>query len=242
MDKLGTLTSKPTSNRDVKRLGIVEEFGGSFLNMLKNAIKLLHDAQLLRRHRRYASATALAILSIEESGKFLAHETEVLNIGRSPITQKKNHALRHKTKQKLSAHAIISMMPLSDITKILELSGYKTEIVPIGTKKRVSLAEALEDSAKSLRKNIDEINTKNRKHLHFTLSLLRGEFDDLKKQCLYVDVTDDGQTITPIIDRPTADIAIKLANAAIFSITDVLRRRNKARSYKSSRASGDVTA
>ena len=55
----------------VMTLDELVELSGRQSPILLNATRLLDDARVLRKQRRYASATALAVLSIEEVGKFV---------------------------------------------------------------------------------------------------------------------------------------------------------------------------
>jgi len=65
---------------DLIALGMPEELGGldllktSLTSIAKNARSLLSDAELLFDHGRYARATALAVLAVEEVGKCLLLE------------------------------------------------------------------------------------------------------------------------------------------------------------------------
>jgi len=51
-------------------IGVVDPLKTSLASIAKNARSLLSDAELLFDHGRYARAAALAVLAVEEVGKF----------------------------------------------------------------------------------------------------------------------------------------------------------------------------
>ena len=57
--------------------------------VLRNALRLYNDAHFLHQDRRYASALALSIYSLEETGKFL----RLIGVIRTPVNRSKLHDL-----------------------------------------------------------------------------------------------------------------------------------------------------
>ncbi len=98
--------------------------------VLDNAIRLLEDARILRKARRYASCAALAVLSLEELGKFLAHEEAFITWISSRHPQKGR--LTHKQKQKLEAEALIWVMGIDEIRDLVATQGYDLGLRPVG--------------------------------------------------------------------------------------------------------------
>ena len=89
---------------DLIALGMPEELGGldllktSLTSIAKNARSLLSDAELLFDHGRYARATALAVLAVEEVGKCLLLERN---------TAEAEQAMRdHMQKQRIVAVSV----------------------------------------------------------------------------------------------------------------------------------------
>src|SRR6516162_2927756 len=64
-----------------------------------NAARLFKDAELLLEHRRYASAFALAVLGVEEIGKFLLKEWEE----ERPLPKPRRRESAHLQKQTVIA-------------------------------------------------------------------------------------------------------------------------------------------
>lgn len=67
------------------------------LNLIyENSIRLLHDAELLLENGRYPTATTIAILAIEEAGKFIIKRQKlafnISNTEKYRITHKRKHS------------------------------------------------------------------------------------------------------------------------------------------------------
>src|SRR5882757_6399413 len=85
----------------------------SHFPILSNAVRLLEDARILRKSRRYPSATALAILSLEEIGKFRTLNEDFIfwnSRGQTQTEPGRRHRYEHKRKQKAAAEALIDGM------------------------------------------------------------------------------------------------------------------------------------
>ena len=105
------------TGEDLTRM--TERYGAEII--LSNATTLLEDAKILRKSRRYARALGLAVLSIEELGKFIisARPWEVPNT--------RNAVRLHKQKQRAAGNAVIGTMLLSEIEKIASLKRLRSE-------------------------------------------------------------------------------------------------------------------
>ena len=183
---------------------------------LRNACRLLQDAELLRRHRRYPSATALAVLSLEETGKFW--QTSAFN--RDAVTTTSRADRSHGHKQAAVASVLFGTLDISEAEKFAGRFGYelklrwKGDTEPRGKTTGELLAEVRAGNSPS---GDDPI-----------VALLRGEFDHLKQACFYTDPTREGWS-EPVdaVNRKLADSVISLVRKALRAIhrerTRVLR-------------------
>ena len=173
---------------------------------LRNACRLLQDAELLRRHRRYPSAAALAVLSLEEIGKFW--QTSALNRDAVPT----NRADRsHGHKQAAAADVLWGTLNIDQAERFAGRFGYKLGIRRRGQPgpRGKTIGEFLADvRASNSPSSADPI-----------VALLRGEFDRLKQACFYVDPTPEGWS-EPVdaVDRKLADSVISLVRKALYGI------------------------
>jgi AbiV family abortive infection protein len=190
--------------------------------VLKNAVRLLEDARLLRKSRRYPSATALAILSLEEVGKFrsLDNDFQFWNsrVHGHPNSDRKD-LYAHKGKQKAAAEALIDVMGFDELRDLAAVAGYK----PILSKKHTGPKPSPVDIIASIegvtfQREVD-MKIRRSKHHGFVIDLARGEFDKIKQRSIYVDQDGQDKLHEPLasIDRVIADRAIRLASGAIYS-------------------------
>ena len=206
----------------------------TYAAVLGNAVRLLEDARILRKSRRYPSATALAILCLEEIGKFRILDKDFafwnLRVHKHPDAGRKQ-PYAHKGKQKAAAEALIDGMGHDEVRDLAGVAGYEMIITKIGTDTG-NKPSTVEPSTVDILASIDErtfqtkvANTIRRsKHRRFVIDLARGEFDRVKQQSIYVDEQDgELQQPTILIDRLTADRVIRLASGAIYTTKMTLR-------------------
>jgi hypothetical protein len=194
----------------------IEERAGTYAPVIMNALSLLDDAKSIRKHRRYATATALAVLSLEEVGKFM------LLAGRlkDQINFDNGGKLTHRMKQKAASVAIMGVMGYDETRVIAESLGYRSVIVPINERDglgHVHLVDIVEEvTDEHFNRHVAPI-IRNPKQNKFVVDLVRGRFDAIKQSCFYVDMGGDGGVIrSPAnIDRETCDRIIRLASRAI---------------------------
>jgi len=215
----------PGTRSSRRHIGAVE--GTSHVAVLHNAVRLLEDARILRKARRYPSSAALAILSLEELAKFLALNEDFTDWISPKHRLRGRRRYDHRQKQKLSAQALIWGLGFDEVRDLLGAQGYTIEFVPIGTKSSdnpsiVDIISSIDDRtfeakvAKKIRRS---------GHHRFVIALAAGRFDKIKQQSFYVDKNDDGTLREPrlLIDRATADRIIRLAGGAIFNTKMTLR-------------------
>jgi hypothetical protein len=127
--------------------------------ILNNVIDLLADARALRAGQRYPTATALAVLSLEETGKYLA-------MAANGIAKR----FSHKKKQGIAAQFLIKQLGIDQVEDLLAPFGYKMQIVRKG-ESRISLEEALDDYQDP---SVDLPDVRQSRHVHISIGLLRG--------------------------------------------------------------------
>ncbi|MDF0664360.1 MULTISPECIES: AbiV family abortive infection protein [unclassified Rhizobium] len=202
--------------------------GGHQAPIFLNAIRLLDDARVLRKQRRYASATALAVLSIEEVGKFVLTHPYF----RSEITARRpggrNAKFSHREKQWAAAQMVQGFMGIHEIGALIHLAGYKLTLVAkdADRKPSPSMVEVISTIEEA---DVDDFLVANSDfgpHLRFPVHLLQGKYDDVKKKCFYVDADGQGAIISgpDEIDRETCDSAMRTASKAISATKLGLRR------------------
>lgn len=192
--------------------------------ILENAARLLEDARLLRTYQRYPSATALAVLSLEETGKYLLSSGEfgaVPNVS----AQKSLRGPNHKQKQEAAARMLIDTFGIDQIEALVGHLGYKIELAPKTTANQKTIPDVIGEIKLS---DIAAIDIRDNRHVEFILKLLRGEFDHVKQSCFYVDQTEDKLRVPrDAIDRPLSDKVIKLASGSLYVTYTQLRRKMK---------------
>jgi AbiV family abortive infection protein len=208
-----------------RKIGVLEET--SHIPILNNAVRLLEDARLLRKARRYPSSAALAILSLEELGKFRAHNRDMANWNSRMRRSVGAHRYNHKQKQKIAAQAIVEAMGCDEVSDLLEVQGYEIKIAPLARTpsdgpSEIDIIASIDDRTFQAR-----IANKIRRSAHhrFVIDLAAGRFDKIKQESFYVDEAHDGTLREPTtrIDRLVADRIIRLASGAIHSTKMVLR-------------------
>jgi AbiV family abortive infection protein len=222
--------SKLRTRRDI---GVLE--GTSHVAVLHNAIRLLEDARLLRKARRYPSSVALAILSLEEVAKFIAFNEDFADWISTKHRLGGRHRYDHRQKQKLAAQAIIWALGFDEVRDLMEVQGYRQILVPMGTKlsDEPSVVDVI--AAISDRTFQEKVANKIKRsgHHRIVIDLAAGRFDKIKQESFYVDENDDGTLRVPRlqIDRATADRIIRLASGAIYSTKMTLRYAKRLREH-----------
>jgi AbiV family abortive infection protein len=224
---------KPSKDRRKITEEDIISWGKRNAHILLNGVRLLDDARVLRTERRYASATALAVLSLEETGKFaLLHED--FHSWVTPISVRKRGAsFTHKQKQNAAAQMVKLVLAFDDIETLTRLAGFRTTFLPLDS--NLDSVFPSEDvlissiSEKRLFQNAEDNGL--RDYLVFFALLMKGAYDDIKQKCFYIDVADDeSKESTPTsIDRRICDGAMKLASKAIWASKLHLRRFAKFR-------------
>jgi AbiV family abortive infection protein len=205
-------------------------WGGRYAPILQNAARLLDDASVLRRETRLASATALAILSLEETGKFaLCHECFRGTISR-PKRRGPNSPFSHREKQRAAGQVVSGVMGAPEIMALVNLAGFRMAIVPQESDApRKPTAEDIISGIKDDR--IDELikNSDFGPHLKFLVHLMKGRYDDLKQQCFYVDENRSDGTLVGAgsVGRAACDGAMRTAKKAIWATKLALKRHSK---------------
>jgi AbiV family abortive infection protein len=187
--------------------------------LLANAERLLEDAKVLRKSRKYASAVGLAVLSLEEAGKLVMRIGGLGPPGRPPI---QGQARLHKLKQRMAASALIASMANGDVDNVLKELAYTRTWVKIDPNKANSDDEYMKTADIFAKITDDEYASKlqdliSEKHqARIIIQLSRGDFDELKQSALYVDIDDKNYTVSvPSIDRETTDRVLRIASRTI---------------------------
>ncbi|MDX8469218.1 AbiV family abortive infection protein [Mesorhizobium sp. VK23B] len=205
----------------------IASWSGPQAPIIFNAIRLLDDACVLRKDRRYASATALAILSIEEIGKFVLTHERFRSRVPPRESRERNARFTHREKQWAAALMVRDVMGMDEITALINLAGFELVLVqrdsdPENNPTMEKIISGIKDES------LDDFLAKSYfgEHLKFLVHLLRGQFDNVKQKCFYVDDDRNGLIISgpDQIDRRTCDGAMRTAKKAIWATKVELRR------------------
>jgi AbiV family abortive infection protein len=167
--------------------------------ILSNALRMYRDAKLLLNHDRYASATAISILAIEEMAKFMSLA------GFQPLPRK--HWRDHVCKQTSPTAFMLRKQFQNNLRKIL-------------TEKNIDNVDDIYKRLTSYSvKNIDEDISDEEERSIFMLAFKHTietarifakanskEFDITKQNCFYVDVAND-LSVKSSPNQVTRDIA-----------------------------------
>lgn len=170
--------------------------------ILDNSLRLYRDAKLLFDHGRYASSTALAILSLEEFGKFLDH------IG---LAGRSNHKLLHLKRQAFTAKFFISVAYRVTVLKVFNIDGEltlnKKLRVPVEKMSTIKPYVELDEPAMDMGIFQTILETEPYKSaLVLFCRFYDGDLNRLKNRAFYVDVSDFSILSDPItVDRDTAE-------------------------------------
>jgi AbiV family abortive infection protein len=204
----------------------ITKLAGLHEPIVKNALRLFDDAQLLRKAHRYPSCAALAILSLEELGKFLGEREEFIDRSSPKHKLGQNRLYSHKQKQQLAAKALVGILGIDEIRGLVAAKGYTLEVVPIGQASGPTVLELISSIDETAYAKKIENKVRNSKNHRFLIDFAKGTFDTLKQKAFYVDRNGNGALSEPArnIDRLTADKLLRLSSAAIYATATLLRR------------------
>ncbi len=159
----------------------------------KNAERLVFDASLLHKHRRWASSIALSVLAIEEMGKLRM----VANLNATAAEQR-----RHRNKQ-----VAIGAYYVADTSQEAILSFLKSHDFEIRHNDELSDWQRAYLDSEQGQQQLSMLRTKLVSHLESELhnhpdeqfldQALGGAIDALKQSALYVDSDSDGNINDP---------------------------------------------
>ena len=196
---------------------------GEFAPIVQSAFRLYDDAKVLRASRAYPSAAALAVLSIEEVGKFMLHH-EAFQDNHALSTGASTQSLRsHRKKQEMTASLLIGNLLLSETEHLLGLTVItRASDVFSGRIEWEKLTKAIGSIDK---RALMKDRLKNYKHHGFLIDLAAGRFDVLKQSCFYSDIDSRGQWAEAgfKIDRTTSDKVIKLSHVALNKVYKAMK-------------------
>ena len=187
---------------------------GDFAPIVQSALRLHDDAKVLRASRAYASAAALAILSIEEVGKFMLHH-EAFQDHHALSGGLSKHTVRsHRKKQEMSASLLIGNVGIDEIDRLLGLIGTRA---PDLKKGRVPWEQLTKSIGSIDKKHLGKNKSKYNNHYAYLIDIAAGRFDSLKQRCFYSDVDNCGRwtDASVKIDRATSDKVIKMSQVAL---------------------------
>lgn len=162
-------------------------------SIASNAKRLLSDAELLAAAGRFPTSTALAILSIEEAGKYFAVRWNIADDARFGAANLRSHRM----KQSLAFSAQMSHELLDNLEEIIHSLGYRLHFPAADNAssepppEALSLAEFEEAHSVDLSKILASRLAKSNFHLLST-DVKKGMFDRIKQSGFYVDFDDDG--------------------------------------------------
>jgi AbiV family abortive infection protein len=211
---------------------LAKRLAGPNSPILQNAIRLLEDAQLLRKAQRYPSCAALAVLSLEELGKFAVEHNGLIE-WISPRYEQGQRRLGHKQKQMLAAEALIWTLPFDEVRGFANATGNTTIIVSKEKSTGPSMLEIISSvDDKAYARNIAKKSRRLRDRNRSLIELAAGKQDNIKQKSLYVDRDELGVLGEPkqAIDRLKADTLLNQSSAAIHATVAMLRRLSKTKS------------
>jgi AbiV family abortive infection protein len=164
-------------------------------DILSNAIGLLEDAKLLYQHGRYARALTLAVLSMEEVGKFYIikwHKKDHLSLVR-----------KHKEKQRINAAIDMANFVLDEVNTALGEIGFclisedkmsDRQKSWVFSEKGQKFHEEFLQSQETINRVAEAIRQSVSGGI--LRDLHHGQVDVIKQKSLYVDLDPDGKVIT----------------------------------------------
>ncbi len=177
----------------------------------ENAKRLVSDADLLLQHGRFASAFALAVLSLEESGKLLLRiwSTD------SDIERDRKRYGQHKVKQAVIGVLYLAKTAVESHLAFLDQHSFevknKSDVMPEALKHAEEMYSAIREKAvEHVAKSM--LESEARKFLEYSLV---GVIDKTKQAAFYVDEWPD-PNISPFgFERDDAKQMVEHAKQAI---------------------------
>ncbi|MBP7338172.1 AbiV family abortive infection protein [Niveispirillum sp.] len=192
------------------------------VHIIENAERLLEDARILRKHRRYASTVAFTVLCLEEVAKFVSlNEAQFCNGGLS-------NKIDHKEKHRFIGKYLAGDLNLHEVSAILDHYGYTLKLSPIEeTEYRDSLSEKLPELLAGLAG--DELpdavkaNTRRSSFISTVAGVIAGHYNAMKKKAIYSEILERPGDGPAAIDRKTADLLLRLANKSVNRVRQRMR-------------------
>lgn len=193
------------------------------VHILENAERLLEDARILRKHRRYASTVAFAILCLEEVAKFVSLNDAQLSNGHL------SNKVDHKEKHRFMGKYLAGDLTLHEVSAILGYYGYRLKLSPIEEgKDSESLSERMPELLAGLAGNElpDTIkgNTRRPSFISTVADVTAGHYNALKKRAIYSETLECAGDGPAAIDRKTADLLLRLANKSVNRVRHRMRQ------------------
>lgn len=182
--------------------------------ILENASSLLEEAVILFEKEKIARASALAILSIEESGKCKLID-HALKDGQNVESSNRSHV----KKQRMIASYEQAESIYSMIKEFLEERDLEIKHVSelSDTQKEFFGSVAHKELDKIFQEHVKEEGARYLEELYRTSKFHRGEYNRIKNASLYVDVDSAGELISSPFDISKEDAIeiIEQAKAAL---------------------------
>jgi AbiV family abortive infection protein len=187
---------------------------GSIEEIRHNAQRLWEDAKLLFDHKRYASALALTVLSLEETGKY------ALLSGRVQFDGPDKNLRNHLTRQSAVFDLMVQQIGVELAIEVLAERGLKivreTEEIRAAANQR--FGEPTPERRAFVAQIWNEYLDMIKKASPLYQNVKGGDLNVLKMASLYVDVQEDGTTLVvhPKITRKVAEALLITAERLLL--------------------------
>ncbi|MBI4018376.1 MAG: AbiV family abortive infection protein [Candidatus Aenigmarchaeota archaeon] len=194
----------------------------------ENAKRLLADAESLFELGKWQSATALAILALEEAGKHFLIRWE-RGKQNETVSHKVKQVVSHKSKQAVLGSFYVADAALEATIKILnskgirirnesELEAWRAHILK--TERGVEFYNWFFSRENEELRTAMATSIMEHKFVHLGAKAMKGEIDKVKQKALYVDVGADGEVVSnpSFITREIAEEWIAHARFAIGTL------------------------
>ena len=210
------------------------DLAGDFKPILENASRLLDDAKIVRAKRRYPTAAALAVMSVEETGKFLLHHEAFEEIQtNNPIINVRGIGY-HKKKQRIVAMLLVGRLSIEEAEDLHRIAGKEwKQIGDLSPDWRTKFIDVIASINFSTLSDERTCNMKTPLYYRFLVDMAAGRFDELKQFCFYADSANNGvwTDASTRVDRITADKVIKTAQAAMTETYRGLKHHEHKKKY-----------
>lgn len=207
---------------------------GSYAPIVQRAFRLHDDATLLRASRKYPSATALAVLSMEEVGKLMLHH-EAFEDHRSKAADMPSHPTRsHSKKQKLTAGLLVGNLLISEVEHLIRVANQsRLDDLRAGSIDRAEMTRLIGSIDRYGFNEVPQGRMKNYKHHGFLIDFAAGRFDALKQACFYADVDSKGHwaDASSKISRAIADKICKMSGVALNAVYSAMKHHEWRKSH-----------